>query len=330
MLIFTMTACSSSKETAAEWTRDGFYFDDAERMLSVVYMEEDVEEPGWYVGCMLGEDPTDDSWGGFVTQEGNALKGTLTCSGEGDDIVVTVEEEGEKGLVLKVEGGETYHFSEYEGADATIFVSINVEGWGNIDYAEGEEVPEIDPDYPFQSAVINLDAPTTYTFVAAPEAGNNFVKWTKNGEDFSTEPVVTVLLDESADYIAVFEEDPDWQNPVVNVMGDYECDTATANVAASMFDEAFITIQLNDDAEEKTQWNMSGKFDPVTHTIEYTDCTKSLLTYDDEGFVENQDMLYTDGTGTIVFNDDGTMTWHDNMAEGETDLVFQYIGIPEE
>ena len=52
--------------------------------------------------------------------------------------------------------------------------------------------------------------------------------------------------------------------------------------------------------------------------------------HDDEGFVENQDMLYTDGTGTIVFNDDGTMTWHDNMAEGETDLVFQYIGIPEE
>ena len=58
---------------------------------------------------------------------------------------------------------------------------------------------------------------TAYTFAAAPEAGYVFVKWTKNGEDFSTEPVVSVQLDESADYVAVFEEDPDWQNPVMSL-----------------------------------------------------------------------------------------------------------------
>lgn len=33
------------------------------------------------------------------------------------------------------------------------------------------------------------------------------MKWTRNGEDYSLEPQITLLLDESADYVAVFEPD---------------------------------------------------------------------------------------------------------------------------
>ena len=44
-----------------------------------------------------------------------------------------------------------------------------------------------------------------YTFASRPDEGSRFVKWTKNGKDFSEEPEVTFLLDESADYTAVFE-----------------------------------------------------------------------------------------------------------------------------
>ena len=36
---------------------------------------------------------------------------------------------------------------------------------------------EIDEEYPYQSAVINLAEPTTYTLLAWPEAGWQFVKW---------------------------------------------------------------------------------------------------------------------------------------------------------
>ena len=82
---------------------------------------------------------------------------------------------------------------------------MNVEGWGYIAYAEGEEAPALDPEFPAQSAYIGLAEPAVHTFLAEPEAGNIFVKWTKNGEDFSTEPQITLLLDESAEYIAVFE-----------------------------------------------------------------------------------------------------------------------------
>ena len=94
----------------------------------------------------------EDSWGGTQPQEGNALHGALPSSGSKGDLTVTVSEEGEDGLVLTVEGGETYHFKGGELPTATVVVTINTEGWGYIAYAEGEAAPEIDPEYPAQSA----------------------------------------------------------------------------------------------------------------------------------------------------------------------------------
>lgn len=94
-----------------------------------------------------------------------------------------------------------------ETEEASIVVRVNVEGMGNIAYAEGETAPEIDPEYPYQSAQINLAEPAVHTLAAWADEGSYFVKWTKNGEDFSAEPTVTVNLDESADYVAVFDWD---------------------------------------------------------------------------------------------------------------------------
>lgn len=197
-------ASTQAEQPLAEWTREGYFQDENDNMLSVTYMD-DVDEPGWYVGCMLGEDFLEDSWGGTLPQEGNTLHGSLPSSGSKEPLTVTLSEEGEDGLLLVVEGGETYHFTSMGDMTASIMVTINTEGLGIIGYEQGETVPQLDPEEPYQSAQVNLAEPETYTFAAAPEAGYVFVKWTKNGEDFSNEPVITVLLDESADYIAVFE-----------------------------------------------------------------------------------------------------------------------------
>ena len=208
-MLFTLAACGAATPAEPEikdWSRSGYFMDENNNMLSVTWME-DVDEPGWYVGVMIGEDFIEDSWGGTLAQEGNTLHGTLPTFGSRGDITVTVSEEGEDGLLLTVEGGETYHFKVWDIPEATIFVTINTEGFGGmIDYAEGENAPEIDPEMPFQSAQINLAEPATYTFIAAGEEGHAFVKWTKNGKDFSTEPVITVVLDETADFVAVFED----------------------------------------------------------------------------------------------------------------------------
>ncbi len=331
VMLFALAACGTKKEEPApeptvpevsEWSRAGYFGDEDGNFLSVTLME-DVVDPGWYVGCMLG----DFMGGATLPQEGDSLHGKLAGWDDTEEPwVVTISEEGEDGLLLVVEGGETYHFTPMDLPEATIFVSINTEGWGNIDYAEGEEAPEIDPEYPYQSAQINLAEPATHTFVAWPQAGNLFVKWTKDGADFSTEPQITVLLDESADYVAVFEEDPGWQNPVMNFIGEYQCDRAHATVSADSGDSAYITIDWGSSAWETARWFLYGRFDEETLTVRYSDCTKSILVYDESGELKSDETERDDCSGTITFNyDDLTFVWHDDQSEYGTDMVFEWV-----
>ena len=281
-LLPALAACGSSapapepEQSAEGWSREGYYSDEDGRLLSVTWME-DIDEPGWYVGFMNGEDPIDDSFGGILTPDGDSLYGSLASGGDRPDVTVRVSAEGEDGLLLAVEGGESYRFKPMELPEATIFVSINTEGWGNIDWAVGENAPEIDPDYPYQSAQINLGEPAVHTFVAWPNAGSRFVKWTKNGEDFSTEPQISVLLDESADFVAVFEDDPDWQNPVMNFIGEYQCDRAHALVECFALDEARITISWGGSAWETAQWDIVGKLDQKILGLPETVCPLAIV-----------------------------------------------------
>lgn len=319
VLLLGLCACGAKPaEEVKEWTRAGYFSDENEDMLSITWMD-DIDEPGWYVGVMLGE-----LWGGCtLPQEGNTLHGDLNAWDESaEPFVVTISEEGEDGLLLEIEGGESYHFTPAEMQEATIITTVNTEGFGNIATGEGESTPEIDPERPFQSAQINLADPAVYTFVAWPKTGSLFVKWTKNGEDYSNDAQITVLIDESADFVAVFEEDPDWQNPVMNVVGDYVCDRAIAKVECFGYDEARITINWGGSAWETAEWLIIGKLDTETLTIAYEGAGKSILTYGEDGEITSREDVYGDGTGTIVFNADGTFTWHEDQSEYGTDMVF--------
>ena len=322
-MLLALAACGGKavEPEIKEWTRQGTFEDENGNYLMVTYSDTEGYE-GWGVTFM----PDGEMFGWIIQQEENTLHGNLNGWDENaDPFLVTVSEEGEDGLQLVVEGGETYHFTPMDLPDATIFVSINTEGWGMIGYEEGETAPELDPEWPFQSAQINLAESETYTLAAAPEAGNFFVKWTKNGEDFSTEPVITVLLDESADFVAVFEEDPDWQNPVINFVGSYQSGRARATVECFGNEDAWITIEWGGSAWDLARWNIVGRLDTATLTIEYSGVTKSIVTYDDSGEVVSDEPEYEDGTGTITFNDDGTFTWHEDQSDSDTDMVFEWI-----
>ena len=326
ILLLASAACGKQAEPEIrEWTRQGYFTDENQNILTVTWME-DVVDPGWYVGCMLGEDLMEDSWGGILPQEGNTLRGKLPSSGSRGELTVTVSEEGENGLALAVDGGETYHFTESELPKAAVVVYLNTEGLGYVAYAEGEQTPDADPEYPAQSAYLGLEAAGTYTFLAWPRAGSLFVKWTRDGEDFSTEPQITVMLDENAEYVAVFEEDPDWQNPVMNFIGEYQCDRAHATVECFGYDEAWITIDWGSSAWELTRWLISGPLDPDTLTITYEGSNKANLVFDDSGEIKSEETVYEDGTGTIAFHEDGTFTWHEDRSERSADMVFTWLG----
>ena len=311
-ILFALAACGETKPAEPEiieWTRQGTYEDESGNHL-IVNLSETEGYEGWAVSLMLDGEAI----GWIIHQEGNALRGNLNgWDEEMEPFNVTVTEEGEDGLKLEVEGGETYHFTPVDVPEAAIVVTVNIEGWGHIAYAEGEEAPEIDPEFPAQSAYIGLAEPAVHTFLAEPEAGNLFVKWTKNGEDYSTEPQITLLLD------------PNWQNPVMNFVGEYQCDRAHATVECWGFDEAFITIVWGSSAWEQTRWIIVGKLDTDTLAISYSGASKAELVYDEAGEIKSDESVYDDGTGTIAFHDDGTFTWHEDQSETGEDMVFEWI-----
>ena len=141
----------------------------------------------------------------LVPLAGGKLQGEIPDTEKDGSITVSVSEEGEDGLLLEVEGGETYHFIPAVMDENDITLRLNTEGLGQVAYAgEGEEL-QFDDEYPAQSAYWNLLAPETVTIGAKADEGWKFVKWTRDGEDFTTEAQFTVEVAEAVEYVAVFE-----------------------------------------------------------------------------------------------------------------------------
>jgi hypothetical protein len=123
------------------------------------------------------------------------------------------------------------------------------------------------------------------------------------------------------------ESADDGQNPVMNFVGEYQCDRAHAVVECSGYEDAWITIDWAGSAAEYAHWDISGRLDPETLTINYFGCAKSHLTYNENGEIVSQEQEYGDGTGTIVFHEDGTFTWHEDQSETGDDLVFEWLPV---
>ena len=85
-------------------------------------------------------------------------------------------------------------------------VVISTEGIGNIARTvEGTDLV-FDDEYPPSQIIDHLVKGTTLKIGAKPtEDGWEFVKWTVNGEDYSTEEQTTVTADEDLQIVAVFE-----------------------------------------------------------------------------------------------------------------------------
>lgn len=202
LLICSLAACGGSKENDKDfvWSRQGYFTDENGNMLYVI-PSEDEEHPGWTVGCILEEG----MHGWYIRQEGRTLHGNLVADYlDEDPFIVTVSEEGEDGLLLEIENGNTYHFTPTEMPKAAITVTVNTEGWGQIAYAKEGEEPVFEEDFPSQSAYLGLEGPETYVLAAKPDEGWKFMKWTKDGEVYSRDAQITVEFTESAAFVAVF------------------------------------------------------------------------------------------------------------------------------
>ena len=193
---------SEAEEAESAWSREG-YFEDADgRFLSITWMEKDNQEFGWYVGYMFG----DLMYGNFISEQDGKLTGNIVPDYEEGEYIVTVSEEGEDGVLLETEDG-AYPLAAQEIEKAPITAMINTDGYGYFNaVSDAEDAFETDEDFSSQSFIVNLYEPAAYTLTA--KGGDDdweFVKWTKDGEDFSTDPEITVeFSEEMVEYIAVF------------------------------------------------------------------------------------------------------------------------------
>ena len=240
ILVLMLAACALAE--AAPWTREGTFADEGGNYLSIFHSE-DPDDPGFYVSLALG----DTLYYGTLPQEGDALRGSL----DSDSGVcnVTIAGEGADGLLLTLENGNACHFSPMEIPQASIVVTANTDGLGQIAYAEGTEAPAFDDDAPTQSVYLGLAEPATYTFSARADEGYKFVNWKKAGEVLSDEPQITLELTESMDLVAVFKEhNPFAPEPVSDIgeartLGDI---LGLPGYGYSASENAFVTaVELN-------------------------------------------------------------------------------------
>lgn len=136
----------------------------------------------------------------------------------------------------------------------------------------------------------------------------------------TTEPETEAAATETEAAATTTEEDG--QNPIMNFIGPYASDRANILVEADGMEGAKVTVSWADNAGETSEWTMTGTFDTNTLTITYDNGTKTVRTYNEDGSVKSEEVIYTDGTGTLTFTEaDGTtkLTWNDDkehVAEG--------------
>ena len=118
----------------------------------------------------------------------------------------------------------------------------------------------------------------------------------------------------------------DGQNPVMNVVGDYQADRCSVHVEADGTDGARISVHWGSSASESAEWTMSGTFDTENHSVYYQDGVKKNVVYGSDGKITSEEEVYTGGHGTFIFNaENNTLTWEEDQEHIADGMVFEYI-----
>ena len=337
-------AGNAAQSETGGWSRAGYFIDENGNMLTITYMD-DTDAPGWHADFVNGEDMNEDSYGGMLQVEGNTLHGVVAADGKKKKLTVTISEEGDDGVLLAVDGGETFSFRQYVMDEPVATLWVNTEGTGTFTCveagaangaADGAANGAADgatngAEEDLSSARFELDAPKAYVLTAKAGDGWYFDRWMLNGAEYSNEAQITVEVRENTDLTAVFESagGEEGQNPVMNVIGEYASDSAKARVECEGGEDARITIEQGGSDAGLAKWVMSGRLDTETMTVEYDNCVKMIVTYDEDGKIAGETTEYENGTGSIVFGEDNTFTWKSGRPD-EEEMFFEWSYDPVE
>ena len=218
-----------------------------------------------------------------------------------------------------------------EGSSAIIHIHWSGSAW---EYAQWVIVGELDTEtltirYTdcIKTIVTMNDQGLIDTEETVYEDGTGTIVFNEDGTFTWHEDQSEYDEDYTFEWIPVVPPEEDGQNPVMNWIGDYRCEKAQrarAHVACSGSDSALITITWSGSVSEYAEWVIEGGLDLETLTIRYTDCIKEYITVDSNGEVVKEDVVYDNGTGTIVFDEGLSFTWHEDQSETGDELVFEW------
>ena len=130
-----------------------------------------------------------------------------------------------------------------------------------------------------------------------------------------------------ADGAGVVSAATDTQNPIMNFIGNYAADRATLFVEPDGTENAKISVRWSGSAWSYAEWVIHGTLDPDTLVMQYENCVKTEYTYDENGELAEENVVYEDGTGSFAFHEDGTVTWDDAAEHVADGMVFEYVTV---
>lgn len=139
----------------------------------------------------------------------------------------------------------------------------------------------------------------------------------------SAEPEITESVEAPAE--------EDGQNPVMNFVGVYSTEySSEALVEADGMENARITVTWAGSPWFHNQTVMSGRFDPETLTVEFSNAVMTEYTYASDGSVKEETVGYTDGRGRAVFDpENNTLTITEDTPSGSVDTVYVWGPSPD-
>ncbi len=159
---------------------------------------------------------------------------------------------------------------------------------------------------------------------------------TNNTPAQSEEPAAAATTDAAADKAAttdtgVDEADSDSQNPIMNFIGPYtakEDDDYTMQVDSGPQGQRSGTVWVwKTDDDQRTEWILDVVLNEAGDKMEYTHATKNVYTYNETTQQQDVQLVYEDGTGSLLITNDAAGTvikWQDDKEDAGKGLSFTF------
>ncbi|MBO7703740.1 MAG: hypothetical protein J6S26_04770 [Solobacterium sp.] len=113
-------------------------------------------------------------------------------------------------------------------------------------------------------------------------------------------------------------------NPVRDYVGTYVSDRCTIHIEELGSDGALVSVHWSISSSEGFEWMMSGPFEEDQLRIAYSDAVKKYVTYQEDGSINAENILYENGAGTFVFTKEKTLVWDDSEEQAANNMTFDF------